>query len=677
MQTQNVASLQNGQFVNCPYKNRIMSDQIKIKFPDGNIREFDKGISAGDIAASISKGLAAEVLVAELNGAPKDMSAPINEDSELKFFKFGTDEGNKVYWHTTSHLMAQAIEEMYPGARFGVGPPIENGFYYDIDSEKKFSDDDLKKIESKMLEIAKRSLVPVREELPRIEAIEYFKSKRNDPYKVEILETIAKDEENVSLYHQGGFTDLCRGPHIPNTNMIKSVKLLSVSGSYWRGDEKRQQLQRIYGISFPKQKQLDEYIFNLEEAKKRDHKKLGQELELFMISQNVGSGLPIWLPKGAIIRQELENFLKGEQVKRGYEPVYTPHIGKIELYKTSGHYPYYKDSQFPPLEFEDEHGKKEQYLLKPMNCPHHFQIYNHKPRSYRDLPVKFAEFGTVYRYEQSGELNGILRVRGLTQDDSHIFCRQDQLHDEICNVIELTKYVAGIVGFDKLETRLSFRDPENKTKYGGTDELWEQAQNDIKNAADKMGLSYFIGIGEATFYGPKIDFMVKDSLNRRWQLGTVQVDYVQPINFDMTYTGADGQKHRPVVIHRAPFGSMERFVGVLIEHYAGYFPLWLAPVQVAVIPLTDRQRDHALKINDELKAANIRVYFDDRNEKVGYKIREAENKKIPYMLVIGDKEIEENNISVREHKKGDTGKYELKQFIENVRLKVTTKSNVY
>lgn len=653
------------------------NNQIKITFPDGNVKEFDKGVSAFDIANSISKRLAEEILVAQVNGVDKDINAPINEDAEIKLFKFDSDEGKKVYWHTTSHIMAQAIEELFPGARFGVGPAIEGGFYYDVDSDKKFTEEDLKKIETKMLEIAKRDLKPNRIDMPRLEAIEYFKSKRNDPYKVEILETIAKDEDNVSLYEQGGFTDLCRGPHLPSTAKVKAVKLLSTSGSYWRGDEKRQMLQRIYGISFPKQKDLDEHLNNLEEAKKRDHRKLGQELELFMISQAVGSGLPIWLPKGAIVRMELENFLKSEQFKRGYEPVYTPHIGKIELYKTSGHYPYYKESQFPPLEFEDETGKKEQYLLKPMNCPHHFQVYNHKPRSYKDLPVRLAEFGTVYRYEQSGELAGLLRVRGFTQDDSHIFCRQDQLLDEVCNVIELTQFVAKTVGFDSLNIRLSFRDKENKSKYGGTDELWDQAEKDVKDAADRMGLAYTIVEGEASFYGPKIDFIIKDSLNRKWQLGTVQVDYVQPVNFDMLYTGADGQKHRPVVIHRAPFGSMERFVALLIESFAGYFPLWLAPVQVMVIPLTDSHKEYAQKVYDELKENNIRVQLDERNEKVGYKIRESENKKIPYMLVLGDKELNEGLISVREHKKGDTGKLELNKFIEIIKLKVSKKDIFY
>lgn len=653
------------------------NENIKITFPDGNSKEFPKGTSSLDIARSISKGLAEDVLVAEVNGKLVDLVKPINEDASVKFYKFGDEEGRKVYWHTTSHIMAQAVEELFPGARFGVGPPIENGFYYDVDSEHKFTEEDLKKIEDKMLEIAKRDLKTEREDLKREDAIAYFKSKRVDPYKVEILEDIAKNEEYVSLYHQGGFTDLCRGPHMPTTAKLKNVKLLSVSGSYWRGDSDRQQLQRIYGISFPKKKELDDYLNFLEEAKKRDHRKLGAELELFMISPNVGGGLPIWLPKGAIVRQELEAFLKNEQVRRGYQVVYTPHIGNIEMYKTSGHYPYYKDSQYPPIDFTDETGKKEQYLLKPMNCPHHFQIYNHKPHSYRELPVKLAEFGTVYRFEQSGELNGLLRVRGFTQDDSHIFCRQDQLMDELCDVIDLTQYVSRSLGLNDIQARLSFRDPENKDKYGGNDELWEQAQKDVTEAAERMKLVCTVGIGEATFYGPKIDFIVKDALNRKWQLGTVQVDYVQPERFDMNYIGSDGAKHRPVVIHRAPFGSMERFVGVLIEHYAGNFPLWLAPVQVAVVPITDNQLDYAKEINAKLKDAKFRTELDDRSEKVGYKIRDWETKKVPYMIVLGDKEKQNGNITVRAHKKGDLGTFVLDEFIKSlIEEKETKKINL-
>lgn len=647
---------------------------INITFPDGSVKEYPAGVSSIDIAKSISKGLAEDVLVAEVNGKLVDLIAPINNDAKVKFFKFGDDEGKKVYWHSTSHIMAQAIEELFPGAKFGVGPAIENGFYYDVDSDHRFTDDDLKSIEDRMLEIAKRDLRTEREEMKREDAIRYFQSKRIDPYKVEILEDIAKDEPVVSLYHQGGFTDLCRGPHLPTTSKLKNVKLLSVSGSYWRGDSNRQQLQRIYGISFPKKKDLDEYLYFLEEAKKRDHRKLGAELELFMIDQKVGGGLPIWLPKGAIIRQQLEAFLKEEQIRRGYQLVYTPHIGNIELYKTSGHYPYYKDSQYPPIDFVDETGKMEQYLLKPMNCPHHFMIYNHKPHSYRELPIKLAEFGTVYRYEQSGELSGLLRVRGFTQDDSHIFCRQDQLQDEICDVIDLTQYVSRSLGLVNIQARLSFRDKENKEKYGGIDELWEKAQEDLIKAAERMKLECTIGIGEATFYGPKIDFIIKDSLNRRWQLGTVQVDYVQPERFDMTYIGDDGGRHRPVVIHRAPFGSLERFVGVLIEHYAGNFPLWLSPVQTAVVPITDNQKDYAVSVYNKLKANGIRAEIDVRSEKVGYKIRDWETKKVPYMLVLGDKEKTMQNLSVRAHGKGDLGAFETDAFIESLKTQINSKA---
>ena len=651
-----------------------MADKIKITFPDGNSKEYDKGVSSMDIAKSISSGLANDVLVAEVNGKMKDLSSPINEDASIVFHKFDSDKGKEVYWHTTSHLMAQAVEELFPGARFGVGPPVQGGFYYDIDSSHKFTEEDLTKIENKMKEIAGRDLHPVREEMPRLEAIEYFKSKRDDPYKVEILETIAKDEDNVSLYHQGEFTDLCRGPHLPTTKKINAVKLMSVSGSYWRGDENRQMLQRIYGVSFPKDKDLQAHLDKIEEAKKRDNRKIGQELELFMISPNVGSGLPIWLPNGAVIRMQLEDFLKAEQQKRGYQPVYTPHIAKIDLYKTSGHYPYYKDSQYPPIQFEDETGKKEEYLLKPMNCPHHHQIYSHKPRSYRDLPVRLAEFGTVYRYEQSGELNGLIRVRGFTVDDSHIYCTEEQLMDELCDVIELTTMVFSTLGFKDFKTRLSFRDPENKDKYGGTDEMWERAEKDVKEAADKMNLNYFIGIGEASFYGPKLDFIVEDALGRPWQLGTAQVDYVMPDRFDLTYVGSDGQKHRPIIIHRAPFGSMERFIGVLIENYAGNFPVWLSPVQVEVIPVSESSNDYAEEVYATLKADNIRAELDTKSEKVGYKIREAESRKIPYMLVIGEKEKENRTVSVRKHKEGDIGVMALNEFMEKVKFEISEKS---
>ena len=636
-------------------------DKIKITFPDGAVKEFDKGITPYQIAESISKRLADDSLAAKVNDEILEMSRPINEDAAVKFLNFDSDEGKEVYWHSSSHLMAHAIKSIHPEAKFGVGPAIENGFYYDFDINDKLGDDDLKKIEDKMMVIAGENNPFERVELSKEKAIEFFK-KQEDQYKLEILSELNEKEETISIYKEGDFTDLCTGPHLPAAGKIKYVKLLSVSGSYWRGDEHNKQLQRIYGVSFPKKKMLDEYLERLEEAKKRDHRKLGKELELFLITNNVGSGLPIWLPKGTILRETLENYLRGEQKKRGYEPVITPHIGNINLYKTSGHYPYYSDSQFPPMTLEDG---KEQYLLKPMNCPHHFQVYASKPRSYRDLPIRLTEFGTVYRYEQSGELNGLTRVRSFAVDDSHIFVRQDQLLDEVCNVIELIQVVFKQMGFEDFFTQLSFRD-ENEEKYGGDIKLWERAQQELKEAADKMKLNYVIAEGEAAFYGPKIDFMVRDALGRRWQLGTVQVDYVMPERFDLEYTGSDGQKHRPVVIHRAPFGSLERFIGILIEHYAGEFPLWLAPTQVVVIPISQNFFDYASEVLNELKKNDIRAEIDERNEKVGYKIRDWELKKVPYMIIVGEKEAESGNISVRKHKEGDKGTFKLSEFIDNI-----------
>jgi threonyl-tRNA synthetase len=643
-------------------------DNIIITFPDGRTEEFEKGITGFQIAESVSPKLAQDALAVEVNGIVKDLKAPLNINGVIRFLTFEDEKGKAVYWHSTSHLMAHAILSLYPEAKFGVGPAIENGFYYDFDINKKLSEDDLRTIEDRMLEIAKEDNSFNREELPKKKAVDYFKV-RHDPYKVEILSEINENEETISLYHEGEFTDLCTGPHLPSTGKIKYVRLLSVSGSYWRGDEHNKQLQRIYGISFPKKKMLDEYVERLEEAKKRDHRKLGRELELFMITNNVGSGLPIWLPKGTILRETLENYLRSEQRKRGYEPVITPHIGNINLYKTSGHYPYYKESQFPPLKLEDG---KEEYLLKPMNCPHHFQIYLNKPRSYRDLPIRYAEFGMVYRYEQSGELNGLTRVRSFAVDDSHIFVRDDQLKDEVCNVIELIQVVFGQMGFKDFTTQLSFRD-DNTEKYGGDINMWERAQKEIQEAADRMGLKYHIAEGEAAFYGPKIDFMVKDALGRQWQLGTVQVDYVMPERFNLEYMGSDGIKHRPVVIHRAPFGSLERFIGVLIEHYAGEFPLWLAPVQVAVLPVSQNFTDYARTVSDEIKNSGIRVEFDERNEKLGYKIRDWETKKVPFMLVVGEKEKESGKVSVRKHKKGDIGTFSLSDFIYNINDEILKK----
>ncbi len=519
-----------------------------------------------------------------------------------------------------------------------------------------------------MNELSKNDNSFLRQDLSKEEAVNFFKEK-GDNYKIEILSEIDEQSEDISVYKEGAFTDLCRGPHVPSTGKIKYVKLLNISGSYWRGDEKNKQLQRIYGISFPKKKMLDDYLYLLEEAKKRDHRRLGRELELFFFSPNIGAGLPVWLPKGTILRETLEKFLRKEQTKRGYLPVITPHIGNINLYKTSGHYPYYSDSQFPPLKFAD---REEEYLLKPMNCPHHFQIYASKPRSYRDLPIRYAEFGTVYRYEQSGELNGLTRVRSFAVDDSHMFVRQDQLKDELCNVIDLIQYVFKTMGFADFTTQLSFRD-ENETKYGGDLSLWERAQKEIKEAADLMNLSYTIEKGEAAFYGPKIDFMVKDALGRKWQLGTVQIDYVMPERFDLEYIGSDGQKHRPVVIHRAPFGSLERFIGVLIEHFGGDFPLWLSPDQVVVIPVSQNYFEYAKKVADELKLNNIRTQLDERNEKVGYKIRDWETQKVPYMLIVGEKEQSSGMISVRKHKKGDLGALSLSEFISKIKDEIKNK----
>jgi len=643
-------------------------DKIKVKFPDNSIKEFDKGVSGFQIAQSISSRLADEALAVEVNGEVKELNSKLNEDCSIKILTFKEDEGKEVYWHSSSHLMAHAIKSIYPEAKFGVGPAIANGFYYDFDINTKLGENDLNILENKMLEIAKHDNKFERVELSKQTAIDLF-GKKEDQYKLEILSEINENGETISIYNEGDFTDLCTGPHLPSAGKIKYVKLLSVSGSYWRGDEKNKQLQRIYGITFPKKKMLDEYLEKLEEAKKRDHRKLGKELELFLISNNVGSGLPIWLPKGTILRETLENYLRDEQRKRGYEPVITPHIGNINLYKTSGHYPYYKDSQFPPLVLEDG---KEEYLLKPMNCPHHFQIYLSKPRSYKDLPIRLAEFGTVYRYEQSGELTGLTRVRSFSVDDSHMFVREDQLKDEVCDVIDLIKIIFAQMGFKDFYTQLSFRDG-NVEKYGGDIVLWEKAQKEIQEAADQMELKYVVAEGEAAFYGPKIDFMVKDVLGREWQLGTVQIDYVMPERFNLEYTGSDGQKHRPVVIHRAPFGSLERFIGILIEHYAGEFPLWLAPTQVVVIPVSQNFMDYSSKIFNELKNNNIRVELDERSEKVGYKIRDWEMKKIPYMLIIGEKEASTGKISVRKHKKGDLGSFELAEFINNINNEIKTK----
>jgi threonyl-tRNA synthetase len=649
-------------------------EQVIITLPDGTEKTFHAGVTGLEIATSIGRKLAQDALGIVVDGKSQELDTPITRNTRVSILTFDSPAGKEIFWHSSSHLMAQAIEELFPGAKFGAGPAIEQGFYYDIAYPERFNEDDLRSIESRMIEISSRNVAIRREEMPRSQAISFFSQTRQDPYKVEILEETLRDVDTVSVYHQDGFADLCSGPHLPVTGMIKAVLLTNISASYWRGDSNRESMQRIYGISFPADKLLREHVARMEEARRRDHRKLGAELGLFMLTPEVGSGLPMWLPKGAIVRNELETFLKAEQRKRGYLPVYTPHIGNIELYKRSGHYPYYSDSQFPPLTYKDETGREEQYLLKPMNCPHHHLIYSSDLRSYRDLPLRLTEFGTVYRHEQSGELNGLVRARGFTQDDSHIYCRPDQLVDEICNAIDLTRFVFSTLGFDEVETRLSLHDPENQAKYGGTAEVWEQAEKDVREAADRMGINYFIGIGEASFYGPKIDFIVRDAIGRKWQLGTVQVDYVMPERFDLTYIGSDGQKHRPVVIHRAPFGSMERFIGVLIEHTAGNFPLWLAPVQAVVLPIAEDVHEYAREVYQALQSAGIRAELDLRSEKIGKKIREAELSKIPCMLVVGRNEQEAGEVSLRRHRKGDEGRIGVRELVEKLSEEIVQKA---
>jgi threonyl-tRNA synthetase len=641
--------------------------QINITLPDGSVRPYDSGVTGRLIAESISMGLAREALAVLVNGETRDLARPIADHAEVRILTWKDDQGRHAYWHSSAHLMAEAVELLFPGAKFGIGPAIETGFYYDIDlGEHSLTSDDLVKIEEQMRKLAKEDSPFVRENRDWHDAVDYF-TKKGDQYKLELLEGLRG--EAISFYHSGAFTDLCSGPHIPSAGRIKAIKLLSVAGAYWRGNEKNKMLQRIYGVTFPTQKELDDYLHRLEEAKRRDHRKLGAELELFLFTPAVGAGLPIWLPKGTVVRETLEAFLRDEQRKRGYLPVVTPHIANLNLYRQSGHYPYYKESQFAPILMDGE-----DFMLKPMNCPHHHQVYLAKPRSYRDLPIRLAEFGTVYRFEQSGELNGLTRVRCFTQDDSHLYVRQDQLKEELCNVIELTQLVFASLGFKEFKTRLSFRDPKNTEKYGGPDDLWVQAEKDIKEAADAMKLNYLVGIGEAAFYGPKIDFMVQDALLRTWQLGTVQVDYVMPERFQLEYTGSDGQKHRPVIIHRAPFGSLERFIGILIEHYAGEFPLWLAPVQAVVMPITDAHLPYAHEVVKQLVASGIRTELDDRNEKVGYKIREWENKKAPYMLVVGEKERQNGTVAVRRHRLGDQGAVSTGELITRLRQLINDKS---
>jgi threonyl-tRNA synthetase len=598
------------------------------------------------------------VLAANLNGEVVDSSTPIDSDASLQLLTWNDDEGKKTFWHSSAHLLAEAIESLYPGTKFGIGPAIENGFYYDIDlGDQEFGSDNFKAIEDKMLELARLKNDFLRSSVSKTDAIAYFEEK-GDEYKLELIEGLA--DGSITFYNQGNFTDLCRGPHIPNTGFIKSVKLLSVAGAYWRGDEKRKQLTRIYAITFPKAKELEEYLTLLEEAKRRDHRKLGKELELFAFSEKVGMGLPLWLPKGTLLRERLENFLRRAQVRAGYSPVITPHIASKELYVTSGHYAKYGKDSFQPIRTPDEN---EEFFLKPMNCPHHCEIYKTKPRSYKDLPLRLAEFGTVYRYEQSGELHGLTRVRGFTQDDAHIFCRPDQVEDEFMKVIDLVLYVFKALGFDTYSAQVSLRDKENKEKYIGNDEDWDRAESAIIRSADEKGLPYVIEYGEAAFYGPKLDFMVKDAIGRKWQLGTIQVDYQLPQRFELEYTGSDNAKHRPVMIHRAPFGSLERFVAILIENTAGNFPLWLSPDQIAVLPISEKYEDYANELYLRLQEKDLRGYVDHRNEKMGRKIRDAEIAKVPFMIVVGEKEEAEGIVSVRKKGDGDLGSMTLDAFI--------------
>lgn len=631
---------------------------IKISFPDGQVREFEKGVTPMDVALSISEGLARNVLAAKLNDAVVDASTPIDSDASLQLLTWNDEEGKKTFWHSSAHLMAEAIEALYPGTKFGIGPAIENGFYYDVDlGDQEFGSDQFKEIEDKMVELARQKSEYLRKSVSKADAIAYFKEK-NDEYKLELLEGLS--DGSITFYTQGNFTDLCRGPHIPSTGFIKSVKLLSVAGAYWRGDEKRKQMTRIYAITFPKAKELEEYLFLLEEAKRRDHRKLGKELELFAFSEKVGMGLPLWLPKGTILRERLENFLKRAQVRAGYSPVVTPHIASKELYVTSGHYAKYGKDSFQPIHTPDE---GEEYLLKPMNCPHHCEIYKTKPRSYKDLPLRLAEFGTVYRYEQSGELHGLTRVRGFTQDDAHIFCRPDQVEEEFMKVIDLVLYVFKALGFNEYSAQVSLRDRENREKYIGNDEDWDRAEQAIIKTAELKGLPTVVEYGEAAFYGPKLDFMVRDALGRKWQLGTIQVDYQLPQRFELEYTGSDNQKHRPVMIHRAPFGSLERFVAILIENTAGNFPLWLSPDQLAVLPISEKFEDYANEVYLRLQERDLRGYVDHRNEKMGRKIRDAEVGKVPFMIIVGEKEQAEGMVSIRKKGEGDLGMMSLDAFM--------------
>lgn len=639
---------------------------VKITLPDGSVREYESGVSGLEIARSISPRLAKEVLSISVNGETWDLTRTITEDSSIKLYKWEDEEGKHAFWHSSAHLMAEALEALYPGMKFGIGPSNENGFYYDVDPGEGvvLRDADIPKIEAKMKELASKKNQYIRTEVPKEEALSYFNGK-GDEYKLELIQEL--EDGTITFYKNGEFTDLCRGPHLPSTEVIKAVKVLSIAGAYWRGDETRKQLTRLYGITFPKQKMLDEYMTNLEEAQKRDHRKIGKELELFAFSQNVGQGLPLWLPKGAKLRELLENFLKKVQVAYGYQQVITPHIGNKQLYVTSGHYAKYGKDSFQPINTPAE---GEEFLLKPMNCPHHCEIYKVKPVSYKDLPIRMAEFGTVYRYEQSGELHGLTRVRGFTQDDAHIFCTPDQLKDEFKKVIDIILYIFKALDFKDFITQISLRDQVNREKYIGTEENWEKAETAIVEACEERGMETIVEYGEAAFYGPKLDFMVRDAIGRKWQLGTIQVDYNLPDRFELEYMGSDGEKHRPVMIHRAPFGSMERFVAVLIEHTAGKFPLWLTPEQVVVLPISEKYNDYAKKVSKVLNNSDIRSVLDDRNEKIGRKIRDNELKRIPFLLIVGEKEAETNMVSVRKQGDGDKGSMEIEEFISFINKEV-------
>ncbi|MFA6057364.1 MAG: threonine--tRNA ligase [Taibaiella sp.] len=641
---------------------------IHITLPDGSVRDYEAGVSALDVAKSISEGLARKVLAAEVNGEVIDAFRPINNDASLKLLTWDDQGGKSTFWHSSAHLMAEAIEDIFPGTKFGIGPAIETGFYYDIDlGDRKIEEEDLRKIEKKFKELASKKEQYKRSEVSKADAIKYF-TKKDDQYKLELIDGL--EDGKITFYQQGNFTDLCRGPHIPNTGFIKAIKLTNIAGAYWRGNEKNKMLTRIYGVTYPAQKELDEYLVMIEEAKKRDHRKLGKELELFAFSEKVGAGLPLWLPKGAMLRQRLQDFLQAAQLESGYLPVITPHIGNINLYKTSGHYEKYGADSFQSIKTPHE---GEEFFLKPMNCPHHCEIYKTSPKSYKDLPVRFAEFGTVYRYEQAGELHGLTRVRGFTQDDAHLFCRPDQVKEEFKKVIDLVLYTFNSLGFTEYTAQVSLRDKNNKTKYIGSDENWDIAENSIREAAAEKGLVTIEEEGEAAFYGPKLDFMVRDALGRKWQLGTIQVDYNLPERFELEYVDSDNSRKRPVMIHRAPFGSMERFIAVLLEHCGGNLPLWLAPTQVKVLPISEKFQPYAHEVAKELKAKNIRAEVDERLEKIGKLIRDTELEKVPYMLIIGEKEMNDRTVAVRRHGKGDQGVVSIEAFAEQVKEEVDSR----